>query len=174
MSNDKQLEHHQHCGAQNKLPLRLVLHNIELAENVGSLFRIADALGIEKLYLCENSCSPPNRKLRKSARSCDRYVDYEIRDNSVALINELREQGFNIIALEITENSTALAELKRNTPGPCALILGNENTGVSEELLSLCDLAVHIPMLGNNSSMNVANACAIACYELGRQLKQYI
>jgi tRNA G18 (ribose-2'-O)-methylase SpoU len=169
MSNDRQLEYHQHPGKSQTLPLSLVLHNIELPENVGSIFRLADALGISKLYLCENTCCPPNRKLRKSARSCDKHVEFEKHNNSVALLQDLNKQGQRIIALEITEQSINLSDLIIKPTQACVLVLGNENLGVENSLLKLCESAVHIPMQGHNSSMNVASATAIASYHIINQ-----
>ena len=174
MSN-RQLEHTDHLEGQDKKKkskrqISLLAHDITVPMNVGSLFRISDALGIEKIYLSGDTPTPPNSKIRKTSRSTEKYVPYETADNPIELIQQLKEQNYTIIALEITSDSIPLQELKLEQDQKVCLVLGSENTGVSKELLELADITTHIPMLGHNSSMNVATACGIAVYELTKNL----
>ena len=172
MSN-RQLEHADHIDNQKhqlKRQVSLLAHDITVPMNVGSLFRISDALGIEKIYLSGDTPTPPNSKIRKTSRSTEKYVPYETADNPIELIQQLKEQNYTIIALEITSDSIPLQELKLEQDQKVCLVLGSENTGVSKELLELADITTHIPMLGHNSSMNVATACGIAVYELTKNL----
>ncbi|AOE50477.1 TrmH family RNA methyltransferase [Kangiella sediminilitoris] len=164
MSDNRQLEHHDHLGGNNKHPIRILVHDITVPMNVGSIFRISDALGVEKIYLSGNTPIPPNNKIRKTSRSTEKYVDYKTFVNPVELIEELKEDNYTIVALEITSDSIPIQELKLEKDTKICLILGSENSGVSEDLLSLADITTHIPMLGRNSSMNVATACGIAVY----------
>ncbi|WP_223669454.1 TrmH family RNA methyltransferase [Kangiella shandongensis] len=170
MGTNRQLEHSDHQRKTTTHPIRLLAHNITVPMNVGSLFRISDALGVEKIYLSGDTPTPPSNKIRKTSRSTEKYVDYEAVDNHIELIKELTKQNYSIIALEITSDSIPLQELKLEKDTKVCLILGSENTGVSKDLLALADITTHIPMLGNNSSMNVATACGIAVYELSKNL----
>lgn len=134
--------------------------------NVGSLFRISDALGVEKIYLSGDTPTPPNNKIRKTSRSTEKYVPYESAENPIELIEQLKQQNYQIVALEITSDSVPLQELQLKETQKVCLVIGSENTGVSKELLTASDITTHIPMLGHNSSMNVATACGIAVYGL--------
>lgn len=170
MSN-RQLEHADHLENKNtkkkgNRQISLLAHNITVPMNVGSLFRISDALGVEKIYVSGDTPTPPNNKIRKTSRSTEKYMPYETVENLVELINRLKEENHTIIALEITSDSIPLQELQLEKTQKVCLILGSENTGVSEDLLKLSDITTHIPMLGKNSSMNVATACGIAVYSL--------
>lgn len=170
MSN-RQLEHTDHLEGQDKKKkskrqISLLAHDITVPMNVGSLFRISDALGIEKIYLSGNTPTPPNNKIRKTSRSTEKYVPFETIENPVEVIQQLKQENCLIIALEITSDSIPLQELKLEQDQKVCLVLGSENTGVNQELLELSDITTHIPMLGKNSSMNVATACGIAVYEL--------
>ncbi len=143
--------------------------------NVGSLFRLCDALGIEKLFLCGNTPAPPNAKINKTSRSTEKYVVFEQYENAAELVSKAKESGALIISLEISSSSLAIAsdEFSKalDNRKPVYLILGSENAGVSETLLSLSDVTAHIPMLGNNSSMNVISAASIVCYEIIRNIQ---
>jgi len=137
--------------------------------NVGSLFRIADALGIEKIYLSGTSMVPPNRKIKKTSRSTEKYVSYAYEKNPVRIIDSLKASGYTIVSLEITSVSIDIKNLAISKNEKICLVLGSENTGVNQTLLDLSDITFHIPMLGENSSMNVAMACSIAAFEIIRQ-----
>lgn len=138
--------------------------------NIGSIFRIADALGVENIYLTGSSLTPPNSKIHKTSRATEKYVPFQFEQNALHAIDQLKTEHYRIICLEITSNSIAIENLTLNPNDKVCLILGSENKGVSQELLDVSDDVVHIPMLGKNSSMNVANACAIACYDLNQKI----
>lgn len=163
-----QLNHKHHGPARRRHKLCLLAPNMSSPENIGSLFRIADALGLEKIFLSGSSPCPPNPKIKKTSRSSEKYVPFEYHQKSLPLVKNLKEQGYVIISLEITSSSFDIRELYIKKDQKTCLILGSENTGISQELLDASDYTVHIPMLGQNSSMNVANACAIACWEIIR------
>jgi tRNA G18 (ribose-2'-O)-methylase SpoU len=174
MAENIQLTHADHRPSAKKFPLRIIADNISSPVNVGSLFRLCDAMGIEKLYLCGNTVAPPNTKISKISRSTEKYVSYESQADAETLIRSLKKTGALIIALEITSLSMAInsAEFRQALSGKnlICLILGSEDHGVSQPLLSLADMTVHIPMHGNNSSMNVISAASIACFEITRNL----
>lgn len=149
--------------------LYFLLDNMRSPFNIGSLFRIADALGVEKLYLTGDTIQPPNSKIRKNSRAADKYVPYEYHQDAIPLITELKYAGYKIISLELTNESIPLHQLTLDDKKVC-LILGSENFGVNPQLLATSDSVVMIPMQGKNESMNVATAAAIVAYEIKRQL----
>ncbi|HEY8973167.1 MAG TPA: TrmH family RNA methyltransferase [Burkholderiaceae bacterium] len=164
-----QLDHASH-RATGTLPLRLLAHDVDLALNVGALFRIADALGVEHLHLTGTSPRPPDPKIRRSARSAERHVAWSHAADPLAVVAQLKAQGWRVVALELSTRSVALEAFDVAPGDRVCLVLGTENAGVSQALLDAADATVHIPMRGHNSSMNVANACAIAAYEIGGRL----
>lgn len=166
MNENRQLSHAQAPSQFKKFPLCNLANDIEIAGNVGSLFRIADALGVEKLYLTGTTQTPPKYKIRKAARSTENHIPYDYYESAAAVINKLKQQGYIIIALEITARSQSIREFSLYNQQKTCLLIGSENQGISEELLDMAEHHVHIPMYDNNSSMNVATSCAIAVHEL--------
>ncbi len=174
MKNNIQLTHTDHKKSGKKFPLSMIASDIISPLNVGSLFRLCDALGIEKLYLCGETPTPPGSRINKTSRSTEKYVDYEYQANTEVLVSKQKCSGAFIISLEITTSSISINsdEFKAAilNKQPVCLILGSENTGVNQSLLSLSDITVHVPMYGNNSSMNVISAASIACFEITRNM----
>lgn len=166
-----QLAHAQVGSAQERLPLVLLLDSVELAVNVGGVFRLADALGVAALYLCGTTPCPPERKLRRAARATEQVVAWHYAADAQRQAQQLREQGYRLLCLELTDRSDALDQLALTPAQPLCLILGNEQQGVSQALLDVAGASVHLPMQGVNSSMNVTMAAAIACYQIGRLQK---
>lgn len=164
--HNPQLDHSHHHPSHRVFPLHLLAHDIETPANVGSLFRLADALGVEEIHLTGRSVLPPNRKLTKTSRSTEARVRYSHASKPVEVLHGLKAAGYRIISLEITRSSIDIRELAVAASDRICLILGSERTGVDPALLELSDEVVHIPMLGGNSSMNVAMACAIATFEI--------
>jgi len=165
-----QLEHREHRPSA-PLPLRVLAHDLALAANVGALFRIADALGVERLYLSGRTACPPDVRLRKAARSTDAHVPWEAVADPLATLSALRNEGFRILSLELTTASIDLPRLALAQGDRVCLIVGAEDSGVAQALLDASDVTVHIRMRGHNSSMNVASACAIALHDIGRRLE---
>lgn len=163
-----QLAHIHHKSAEQRQALQLLVNDLDNPANVGSLFRLADALGLEKVLLAGTTPVPPNRKLRLASRAAEKYVSYERHDDLMACIERLKTNGYRIVALEITSASVDVRKLNVASDEKVCLLLGNERKGVGPALLSACDDTVHIPMQGNNSSMNVSMAAGIACFELLR------
>jgi len=164
-----QLDHSAHQRADHTLPLCYLVQDMSVPNNVGGLFRIADALGVEKIYLTGSSVQPPNAKIRKTSRATEKYVAFRYARDAVNTAAELKAAGYTIIGLEITSQSIDIAQLDVTAGQKICLVLGSEKRGISQALLSECAQVVHIPMMGVNSSMNVTNACAIASYELARR-----
>lgn len=165
-----QLTHYNSTFKKQKHPITLVCDNISNAPNIGSLFRIADAFGIEELIFCGENVSL-GKRMTKTSRSTEKYVKHKINLNIEATIELLKASNHYIIALEITENSIDLSKFLLHTNQPIVLILGDENFGVSEAILNKCDAILHLNMFGNNSSMNAVQATSIALYEITKQLQ---
>ena len=139
------------------------------APNIGSLFRTADAFGVEKLIFCGTDITL-GKRMKKTSRATEQYIDFKTNLDVNEVVKNLKLSNYFIIALEITDHSNSLCELKLDEHKPIALIIGNENFGISQEILNQCDASVHINMFGNNSSMNVVQATSISLYEITKQL----
>ncbi len=170
MSN-LQLDHGTHETTSKKYPLCFLANDIDVPMNIGSFFRIADALGVEKIYLTGSSIVPPNPKIKKTSRSTEKYVAYSYEKDALAVVKKLRSLGYRIVGLEITSSSIDIESFSISKDEKICLILGAENQGICESLLEASDITIHIPMLGVNSSMNVATACSIAAYEITRKFQ---
>ncbi|MDH5182202.1 MAG: TrmH family RNA methyltransferase [Gammaproteobacteria bacterium] len=166
---NRQLEHHDHSPGGRKFPLSILAHDLDDAVNIGSLFRLCDALGVEQLYLTGTTPAPPRRRISKTSRSTEKHVAYRHADSPIEVINTLKTDGYTIISLELTTDSCALAQMDFRRFEKICLLPGTEKNGVDQMLLDISDYTVHIPMQGHNSSMNVVTATAIAVYEITRQ-----
>ena len=164
-----QLNHYNTNFKNQIFPITLICDNVTNAPNIGSLFRIADAFGIEKLILCGDDISL-GRKMAKTSRATEKIVNYEVNRDALEVIQDLKSKNYQIISLEITNSSQAVHNVQFSTNKPIALIIGDENFGVSEHILNLSDAIIHIEMFGQNSSMNVVQATNIALYEITKQL----
>ena len=165
-----QRNHYNTNFKKQKFPITLVCDNISNAPNIGSLFRTADAFGIEKLIFCGENIEL-SRKVTKTSRATEKLISYELNKNILETVNRFKELDYQIIALEITTNSKPIHENQFSTKKPIAIIIGDENFGISEEVLKKCHSIIHIDMFGQNSSMNVVQATTIALYEITKQLK---
>ena len=145
--------------------LVLICDGVNSPANAGSLFRLADALGIKKLIFYKSRIDLNSNRLKRTSRSCEKRVAFSICDNLDELLASLREEDFQFIGLELTTTSVALNQFETACK-KVALVLGNEQHGISQLLLDHLDHLVHIPMQGVNSSMNVSHAAAIAVYNL--------
>ncbi|GGH42485.1 RNA methyltransferase [Mangrovimonas yunxiaonensis] len=164
----KQLTHYNIPFKKQTFPITLVCDNITNAPNVGSLFRTADAFGVERIIFC-GSPIPMGRKMTKTARATEKVVPFEVSENIEHTLKELEQENYTIAALEITSTSSPLSNLAIHNQ-PIALVIGDENFGVSKAALNLCHAVYHIDMFGQNSSMNVVQATGIACYVITQKL----
>jgi tRNA G18 (ribose-2'-O)-methylase SpoU len=135
---------------------------------MGSIFRLADAFGVNEIIFGGGTLDLSSNRLRKTARNTHEKVRFRESIQLSIALEELHSQGYTSIAIEITDTSTPLQTLNSRSFKKTAVIVGDENFGISERLLELATFTAHIPMLGNNSSMNVAQALGIALYELTR------
>ncbi|MEE9302454.1 MAG: TrmH family RNA methyltransferase [Thiotrichaceae bacterium] len=170
--NNIQLKHEDIPFEASQFPVHILAHNIELAGNIGSLFRIADAFGIEKLYLSDQLEIVSPLKIRKAARSTQKTVNYCYIESAIDLVKGLQADGYTIISLEVTSASQSLREFVegQHPLKKVCLIVGSEKEGITQALLDASDYTLHIPMYGGNSSMNVVTATAITLYELTNKM----
>jgi tRNA G18 (ribose-2'-O)-methylase SpoU len=150
-----------------RLPVSVLLNSIRSSYNVGSIFRTSDGAMIEKLYLCGYTPRPPMKEILKTALGSTESVKWEYRKDPKEIISELKEIGVKICALELTDQSIPYYK-SVYMDFPLCLIVGNEITGVSQDLLDLCDFSVEIPQYGIKQSLNVAVAYGIAVFQLRR------
>lgn len=141
-------------------PIRVILHDIRSLYNVGSIFRTCDAFGVEHVYLTGFTPAPPRPEISKTALGAEQVVPHSYHPSTTDLVGELRDRGLTIAAAEIAEGSRG-AESLTTSEFPLVLVLGNELTGVPEDVLQLCDLALEIPMYGTKHSLNVSVAAGV-------------
>jgi len=146
---------------------RLILPNIRSCHNVGAMFRTADAFRVSKLYLVGYTAHPPKVQIDKVALGAETWIPWEKRADLKELITELKEGGTTIVALEKNAKSVAIEDAALEGEA-IALIVGNEVDGIDDEILSLCDAVVHIPMHGRKESLNVSVAAGIAMHQLSK------
>lgn len=159
--------------AQNvkRHPIYAMCDNIRSIYNVGSIFRTSDAALIEKLYLTGYTPYPPRPEIEKVALGATEAVRWEYIKNPLEAVKRLKDEGVKIVPLEITQNSLNYTEIKKDS-FPLCLILGNELTGVSNELIELSDFSIEIPQYGFKHSMNVSVAYGIAVMELVKVIRK--
>lgn len=151
----------------SRLPVVVVLDRVRSVYNVGSFFRTADGAGVEKIYLCGYTGTPPHRGIAKTALGAELEVPWEHRTSAVELVEELAAEGYEIAAAETSDEALDLFEW---TPQfPTCVVFGNEVDGVPSEILERADVCVQLPMLGVKDSLNVAVAGGAVLYELVRK-----
>jgi tRNA G18 (ribose-2'-O)-methylase SpoU len=166
----RQLNHHETFFQKRKFPLVLVCDGITFQPNIGSLFRIAEAFGVEKIiFIGEVALTP--RKINRTSRNTHLMVEHLVIKNHEEAISYFSGGNYEIIALEITENSTPLPKINVPSNKPVALIAGSEVSGIHNALLKQADQIAHIEMFGNNSSMNVVQAVGIALYDITSKMQ---
>ena len=155
-----------------QIPVSILLDNVRSMYNVGSFFRTADAAGCEKLYLCGITGRPPKRAITKTALGAEETVPWEHSADPGALIQKLRQQNYEIAAVETSVHAVDLFDWQPRFPA--CILFGHEVDGLRAELLALCDTHVRIPMLGRKHSLNVATAGGVVLYELLRKYRQML
>ncbi|AXT53903.1 TrmH family RNA methyltransferase [Aquimarina sp. BL5] len=165
-----QLHHENTLFVKKQFPITLVCDRVNAPANIGSIFRIADSFGIEKIYFCGEDITVISKRMQRTARATHEMIPYEQEDQILPVIDKLQSEGYKIIGLEITKNSVPVSEIDFSANDKIALIIGDESQGISEEALTKTTKSIHINMYGTNSSMNVATATGIALYEITKQL----
>ena len=167
-----QLTHENTQFEKRCFPITLVCDHIYFQQNLGSLFRIGEAFGIEKIIFIGKDIPLTPRKINKTSRSTHLQIPHSIVEETTEAITLLQKEEYHIIALEITSTSSPIQQLMVPKNKKIALLIGNEIEGVSASLLAIANQISHITMYGNNSSMNVVQATSIALYEISNRMNE--
>lgn len=149
-----------------KNPVTLVLDNIRSGHNIGSAFRTADAFALEKIILCGISSTPPTAEIHKSALGAEDSVEWSYSGDPAEAVRKLKEEGYCIISVEQTENSTMLQKISPEKGRRYALVFGNEVKGVDQQILDISDQVYEIPQFGTKHSLNVSVSIGIVVWEM--------
>jgi tRNA G18 (ribose-2'-O)-methylase SpoU len=150
-------------------PIYLVLDRTIDTYNTGSLFRLADAIAVEKMYLCGDMEYPPSSRIHKAAVGTEAWVPWKKRPATLSTLKELKHRGVQIIAVEQSKYSISYKDLKPKFP--VAIVVGNETGGIERKVLDEADIIVELPMYGINKSFNVWGSAAVICYKVLEHLR---
>lgn len=153
-----------------KLPVTIVLDNIRSMANVGSIFRLADAFLIEKIYLCGITAKPPHREIHKTALGSEESLDWQYFENVKDALDLLKQNKYSILGIEQTDKSIFLDNFNFENK-KYAFIFGNEVEGVSYDALNYCENILEIPQFGTKHSLNVSNSVSIIIWEFYKSYK---
>lgn len=155
--------------AAQKIPLVVVLDNIRSLNNIGSIFRTADAFRIEEVLLCGITARPPHKDIRKTALGATESVAWRYFEQTQEALNDLRSKNYKIAAVEQAENAYALNDFEVDLSQGLAVVFGHEVQGVAQEVVDLCDAVIEIPQFGTKHSLNVSvSAGIVLCYLHGQ------
>ena len=153
-----------------KTPLILVLDDIRSLNNIGSVFRTADAFLIEKIILCGITASPPNKEIHKTALGATETVTWEHHANVLEVIENLKKEKVIVLAIEQVESAIYLQDFEVEKGQKYALVFGNEVHGVAQEAVKLCDGCIEIPQLGTKHSLNISVSAGIVVWDLFQKM----
>ena len=148
-----------------KLPVIIVLDNIRSMNNIGSVFRTADAFRVQAVYLCGLTATPPHRDIQKTALGATESVDWKYFNTTVEAVKDLKKDGFTILAVEQIEGSKMLDEIEVAEAEKFALVFGSEVGGVEEAVVKDADGAIEIPQIGTKHSLNIAVSVGVVIWE---------
>ncbi|WP_179413546.1 RNA methyltransferase [Mucilaginibacter sp. E4BP6] len=151
--------------AQDKLPVAVVLDNVRSMNNIGSIFRTSDGFAVEQICLCGITAKPPHRDIEKTALGATQSIAWTYYETPIEAIEQLRKDGYKIIAIEQAENSLMLNTFIPQKTEKYALIFGNEVNGVSDEAMELIDACIEIPQFGTKHSFNIVVSAGIVLWD---------
>lgn len=153
-----------------KTPLIIILDNIRSLNNIGSVFRTADAFLISKIYLCGITAQPPHKDIHKTALGATDTVDWEYMEDPVELVKTLKSEKIEVFAVEQTEKATMLNNFNPEKGKTYAIIFGNEVKGVQQKVIADCDGVLEIPQLGSKHSLNIAVSTGVVVWDLFQKM----
>lgn len=153
-----------------KTPIIVVLDNIRSLNNIGSVFRTSDAFLIEKIYLCGFTATPPNKEIHKTALGSTDSVDWEYREDTLSLVQELQKQNITVASIEQADESIMLNEFQPNKKKKLAVVFGNEVKGVQQTVVSASDHCIEIPQVGTKHSLNISVSCGVVLWDLFQKM----
>lgn len=154
----------------DKIPLVIVLDNVRSLNNIGSVFRTADAFIVDSVYLCGITACPPHAEIHKTALGAENTVDWAYFEDTLEAVDKLREAGYIICSIEQAEGSTMLDNLLLDKQKKYAIILGNEVKGVQQKVVDKSDYCIEIPQYGTKHSLNVSISAGIVIWDFFKQL----
>jgi tRNA G18 (ribose-2'-O)-methylase SpoU len=154
-----------------KTPIIVVLDNIRSLNNIGSVFRTSDAFLIEKIYLCGICATPPNKEIHKTALGATESVAWEYAKDTLALVEKLKAENIEVLAVEQAENSTKLNMFYPKKNQKYAIVMGNEVKGVQQEVVNAADSCLEIPQLGTKHSLNISVTTGIVLWDLFQKMQ---
>lgn len=149
-----------------KFPYCLILNDVRSLNNVGSVFRTADAFRVDTIYLCGITGTPPHRDITKTALGATESVAWEYAPDATELVVRLQREGWVVIAVEQAEGSVSLADFRPELDRRYAFVFGNEVTGVADAIIDQADLVLEIPQFGTKHSLNIAVSAGVVCWQM--------
>ena len=149
-----------------KTPLILVLDNIRSLNNIGSVFRTADAFLIEKIYLCGITAKPPHKDIHKTALGSTETVAWEYVKDTLDVVHKLQQYKVHVVSIEQAENAVMLNDFTVQPNTKYALVFGNEVKGVGQDVVSASDTVVEIPQYGTKHSLNISVSCGVVVWDV--------
>lgn len=156
----------------NKTPIIIILDNIRSLNNIGSVFRTADAFLIEKIYLCGITAQPPHKDIQKTALGATESITWEYAENTLDVVKSLQAEGVFVAAIEQAELAIDLNDFSLQKALRYAVIFGNEVKGVQQEVVSASDSVIEIPQFGTKHSLNISVSVGVVIWDLFCKLKK--
>ncbi|MBV1887852.1 MAG: RNA methyltransferase [Urechidicola sp.] len=154
-----------------KIPLIVVLDNIRSLNNIGSVFRTSDAFVIEKIYLCGITAKPPHKEIHKTALGATESIEWEYVEDTLKLIEKLKDSNIKVVSIEQADNATMLQEFVVEPNQKYAIVFGNEVKGVQQEVVSASDYCIEIPQFGTKHSLNISVSCGVVLWDLFKKMR---
>ena len=158
--------------ASEKTPLIIILDNIRSLNNIGSVFRTADAFLIKKIYLCGITAKPPHKDIQKTALGAQDSVAWEYAENVMEVVSKLQNEGVFVASIEQAELAVNLNDFSVQKEMTYAVIFGNEVKGVQQKVVSASDAVIEIPQYGTKHSLNISVSVGVVVWDLFVKLKQ--
>lgn len=154
-----------------KTPISIILDDVRSLNNIGSIFRTADAFLIERIYLCGITATPPHKDIHKTALGATDSVAWQYHKDILELLGGLKGRGYEIYSVEQAENANMLNHFTPDKNKKYALIFGNEVKGVSQAAVYQSDGVLEIPQYGTKHSLNISVSVGIVVWDLWSKLK---
>ncbi|GGE36367.1 RNA methyltransferase [Psychroflexus planctonicus] len=157
--------------AASKTPLIIILDNIRSLNNIGSVFRTADAFLIEKIYLCGITATPPHKDIHKTALGATESLNWEHAESTVDLVKKLQKNNVEVFAIEQAEKAIQLNNFEVAKDKKYAFVFGNEVKGVQQKVVDICNGVIEIPQLGTKHSLNISVSVGVCLWDFVSKLK---
>lgn len=152
--------------AAEKTPLIIILDNIRSLNNIGSVFRTADAFLVKKIYLCGITAQPPHKDIQKTALGATDSVEWEYVEDIMEVVSKLQKKGVFVASIEQAELAVNLNDFSIQKELTYALIFGNEVKGVQQKVVSTSDAVIEIPQFGTKHSLNISVSVGVVVWDL--------